>query len=113
MGVRVIRCTACRAAIAADVVAATGGTCPHCHRPLNTAARHERAVAQTLEWADEAAARGDHANALAWLKTVEAVGDQLTPDYKSRRAQWRTALRDHPAARLTDQAGGSLRPVLH
>ncbi len=46
----------------------------------------------TLAWADEAAARGDHAGALAWLKTVEAIGDELPELYLSRRAKWRAVL---------------------
>jgi hypothetical protein len=40
--------------------------------------RHARAVAQTLGWADEAAARGDHAGALAWLRTLEMIGHELS-----------------------------------
>jgi len=56
-------------------------------------ARHEQAVAQTLEWADEAAARGDQAEALAWLKTVEAAGHQLSSDYQRKRERWRLVLR--------------------
>jgi len=113
MAVRAIRCPSCRTATAADVLAAVGGACPHCHRPLDSAARHEQAVAQTLEWADEAAARGDHADALAWLNTVEAVGDGLSPDYESRRAQWRTVLRDRRSDRQTQHAAGSVRPAPH
>ena len=41
-------------------------------------ARHARAVAQTLGWADEAAARGDHAGALEWLRTLEVIGHELS-----------------------------------
>jgi len=56
-----------------------------CQRPLTRAAKHERAVIQTLEWADEAAARGQHADALGWVQTVEAVSDQLSGLYQHRR----------------------------
>ena len=50
--------------------------------------RHRAAVANTLQWADEAAACGDHFDAVAWLDTVEAIGDQLSEVYKTRRASW-------------------------
>ena len=59
----------------------------------NAAARHERAVAQTLSWADEAAACGDYAGALAWLRTVEMVGDRLSSDYDAKRQRWRQVVR--------------------
>jgi hypothetical protein len=36
--------------------------------------KHQQAVARTLRWADEAAERGDHFEALSWLSTLEAVG---------------------------------------
>lgn len=92
MAPRAIRCPACRAAVAADVVAAVGDMCPHCHRPLNAATKHARAVTQTLEWADEAAARGDHAGALGWLHTLETIGEQLSTEYQAKRDSWRAAL---------------------
>ena len=56
-------------------------------------ARHERAVAQTLGWADEAAARGEHAHALAWLQTLDVIGDELSAAYEAKRQSWRLALR--------------------
>lgn len=99
MPARAIRCPSCRTLVAANGVAPDGATCPNCHRPFNMAARHERAVAQTLRWADEAAARGDHADALEWLKIVEAVGDALSPDYATKRAQWRTSLCEAASSR--------------
>ena len=55
-------------------------------------ARHERAVAQTLGWAEEAAARGEHAHALAWLRTLEVIGDELSAAYEAKRQSWRLAL---------------------
>ena len=106
MAVRAIRCPSCRAAIAADVVAAVGGACPHCHRPLETAARHERAVAQTLEWADQAAARGDHADALAWLNLLETMGHRFSNEYQRKREKWRVAL--HGSAAQGDR---DTRPI--
>ena len=51
-------------------------------------AKHLVAVARTLQWADEAAERGDHFDALAWLETLEAIGDQLPEVYESRRGSW-------------------------
>jgi len=55
-------------------------------------ARHEQAVARTLEWADEAAERGQHATALEWLQTLEAIGDELSSEYQHKRERWRRAL---------------------
>ena len=60
---------------------------------MDSAATHERAVAQTLGWADEAAARGDHADALSWLKVLDAIGEQLSHEYQSKRESWRLSLR--------------------
>ena len=51
-------------------------------------AKHLAAVASTLQWADEAAERGDHFDAVAWLETLEAIGDQLPDLYESRRGSW-------------------------
>ena len=48
-------------------------------------AKHLAAVATTLQWADEAAERGDHFDAVAWLETLDAIGDQLPEIYESRR----------------------------
>src|SRR5271165_5459940 len=46
-------------------------------RPVRCDDRHEAAVANTLRWADDAAARGDHADAVSWVETVLAIGDEL------------------------------------
>ena len=54
-------------------------------------ARHEQAVARTLEWADAAAERGQHATALEWLQTLEAIGDELSSEYQRKRHRWRQA----------------------
>jgi hypothetical protein len=54
----------------------------------DTSTRHARTVAQTLTWADEGAARGDHAGALAWLRTLEVIGDELSDAYQAKRRSW-------------------------
>ena len=94
MAARAVRCPVCRAAVPRDVLGVIGGVCPSCQRPLDAAARHTLAVAQTRDWADEAAARGDHAGALAWLRTVEAVGERLSAEDEDKRARWGNALRE-------------------
>ncbi len=48
------------------------------------------AVARTLAWADEAAARDDFQDALAWLSTLESVGHTVPPEYEIKREQWRS-----------------------
>lgn len=50
-------------------------------------------MAQTLEWADDAAARGDHGAALDWLNVIETIGQQLSSEYQRKRERWRLALR--------------------
>jgi hypothetical protein len=56
--------------------------------PSSAAARHERAVENTLREADQAAACGDYEGALSWLGLVEAIGDDLPHTYKLKRATW-------------------------
>jgi len=90
---RAVRCPSCRRSVPGDVLAAVGNVCPRCQRPLDSGAKHERAVAQTLEWADQAAGRGKYADALAWLKMTEAIGDRLSGAYEEKRRHWRAALR--------------------
>jgi len=51
-------------------------------------AKHLAAVARTLQWADESAEHGNHFEALAWLETVEAIGDELPEAYEIRRDSW-------------------------
>lgn len=95
MAAHAVRCTACRSAIPTDLLAAVGDICPRCHRPLNPSGRkHDRAVAQTLDWADEAASRGDHAEALAWLSMLDTMGHQFSNEYQRKRQKWRAALRN-------------------
>src|SRR5664279_6134703 len=55
------------------------------------------AVASTLRWAQEAADRGDYADALEWVRTIEAIGDQLPPSYRTHRQAWRSALAQNAA----------------
>jgi len=50
--------------------------------------RHERAVANTLSWADHAAAYGEYAQALAWLDTLDAIGAELPESYAAKRPVW-------------------------
>lgn len=53
------------------------------------AARHHAAVGRTLVWAEDAATRGDYAEALAWIETLEALGDELASEYQAKREAWR------------------------
>jgi len=57
------------------------------------ASKHAVAVASTLRYAVDAADGGDYVDALAWLATVEAIGDVLPQEYQNRRAAWRLAAR--------------------
>ena len=54
--------------------------------------RHDLAVARTLRLAEESAAAGDYRDALAWLGTLEAIGETLPATYRARRAAWTAAL---------------------
>ena len=51
-------------------------------------ARDLAAVASTLSWADDAAARGDYAVALPWIETLDAIGDELTGGHQTKRDAW-------------------------
>jgi hypothetical protein len=57
--------------------------------------QHAVAVARTLRYAVDAAAGGDYTDALAWLATVEAIGDVLPDEYETMRVAWVLAV--HPA----------------
>src|SRR5690242_11072476 len=57
------------------------------------AERHLAAVGRTLQWADESAERGEHLDAIAWLKTLEAIGDKLPDAYEISRQSWRAQLK--------------------
>jgi hypothetical protein len=53
------------------------------------AERHERAVAQTLRWAQEAAVSQCFDDALDWLQTVAVVDGPLSPGWQRTQASWR------------------------
>ena len=55
-------------------------------------AKHLAAVARTLQWADECADRGDLLDAIAWLGTLEAIGDEVPEVYAFRRDSWSAEL---------------------
>ena len=55
-------------------------------------AAHRVAVANTLSWAEESAARGDYVNALAWLSVLDAIRETLPQEYEVKRLDWRRVL---------------------
>jgi hypothetical protein len=89
------------------LLGASGASCPRCGAVLKEPggppqrrarrgrpsrfARHQAAVRQTLTFADEAAADGDHRTALAWLATIEAVDGVLPPGAERKRLAWAAA----------------------
>lgn len=58
----------------------------------STAGVHAAAVARTLTWAEESAARGDYEDALAWLGVLDVIGERLPHAYAEKRGAWRRAL---------------------
>jgi hypothetical protein len=50
--------------------------------------RHLAAVARSLGWARESAARGDYADALGWVRVVDAIPDE----YEAERQAWLSVL---------------------
>lgn len=86
---------------------ASGASCPRCAAPLgesswetgverrsrSTSERHRVAVERSVGWAERAAAEGDFAEALAWLATIEAVGDRLPAGVDGKRRAWMRAAR--------------------
>ncbi len=58
----------------------------------NTDARHLAAVANSLGWADAAAEQGDFAQALDWIRMLEAIGQEITGGYSAKRQAWLAAL---------------------
>jgi hypothetical protein len=54
--------------------------------------RHLAAVARSLGWARESAARGEYADALGWVGVVEAIGDPIPHEYDAERQAWLSAL---------------------
>jgi hypothetical protein len=100
-----------RATTAHDLLASSGAACPRCSSPLALAVpqrdaseRHDAAVRQSVAWAEDAARRGDYAGALAWLATVEAIGDELSQALAARRRGWSVRMQSarvhagHPAS---------------
>ncbi len=59
-------------------------------------AKHRAAVTSTLQWADEAAGRGDRVDALAWLDALESIGDKLPKAYEIKRDSWSVQLARPP-----------------
>ncbi|HSO98626.1 MAG TPA: hypothetical protein VLP43_06720 [Solirubrobacteraceae bacterium] len=53
------------------------------------ALRARDAVPRALELADAAAERGQYAEALGWLQTLEASRHQLDAAYADKRVRWR------------------------
>ncbi|MGZ6587473.1 MAG: hypothetical protein ACXVHX_24605 [Solirubrobacteraceae bacterium] len=68
--------------------------------PTTVAQTHARtagdAVLRALGLADAAAKRGEYAEALAWLETLEATGYELEPKYEYKRARWRLKVKGAP-----------------
>ena len=56
--------------------------------PTDRSERHLAAVRRSLGWAQESADRGDYADALGWMGVLEAIGEQLPPDYQAKRRAW-------------------------
>jgi hypothetical protein len=52
------------------------------------AERHRAAVRRSLGWAQESADRADHGDALAWIRMLEAIGEQLSLGYQAKRQAW-------------------------
>ena len=57
--------------------------------PRSREERHQRAVAQTLRWAHEAAAGEAYGDALEWLRVIEVVDGALTPGWERTQTSWR------------------------
>jgi hypothetical protein len=62
-----------------------GGSSPE---PRDAVERHRAAVAGSLRFASESAARADYRDALGWLQVLESVGEQLPADYVAKRQTW-------------------------
>ena len=70
-----------------------GGMSTYPREALDSARdRHLAAVARSLGWARESAARGDYADALGWVRVVEAIGDAVPHEYEAKRQAWLSAL---------------------
>ena len=68
-------------------------------------------AARTLRWADEAASRGDYADALGWIEVVRATADGLPGPYERKRVAWLRELRAQHAADATGVREPSAPPA--
>jgi hypothetical protein len=80
------------AAVIPGVASAPLGVYTNAGTVRNRDARHLAAVTRSLQWADDAAEHGDHADAIAWLRAVEAIGDELSAAYRVKLHAWLLAL---------------------
>ena len=80
------------AAVTPSVASAPLGVYTNPGTGRNRDVRHLAAVTRSLQWADDAAEHGDHANAIAWLRAVEAIGDELSAAYRIKLHAWLLAL---------------------
>ncbi|HTP20661.1 MAG TPA: hypothetical protein VMJ65_13710 [Solirubrobacteraceae bacterium] len=55
-------------------------------------AQHAAIIARTLRWADDAADRRDYVEAVRWVETVSALGEDLADEYKRKHARWLNAI---------------------
>ncbi len=55
---------------------------------MTSTENHDQAVAQSLRWAQDAAARLNFKLALGWLAVVEAVDGALPPEWEQARTSW-------------------------
>jgi hypothetical protein len=75
---------------------------------MTGAERHQRAVANTLGLAREAAAKGDFAGALEWLGVVEIVDGALPAGWELTRASWLRGQASADGGREPRAAAGAL-----
>jgi len=55
-------------------------------------ARHAAIIGRTLQWADDAEARKDYVQAVRWVETVRALGEDLPEEYKTKHEGWLNAI---------------------
>ena len=60
--------------------------------------RHVAAVANSLQLAQESGQRGDYVDALAWVRVVEATGEQIPSEHETMRKVWLTAIESQAKA---------------
>ncbi|HEX5925870.1 MAG TPA: hypothetical protein VFY45_18710 [Baekduia sp.] len=116
-------CTRCglrydSAALPDYLLSAWGPSCPRCAAPLEEEAqdvaadrrprlgttfeRHRSGVRRALVWAEQAAAAGDCATAIAWLATIEAIDGKLPAGFEAKRRAWARRIADE-SARAAEQ----------